>query len=250
MPEAVQEKRVISEWVTIQRSLGVEIQDPEWRDKPHNGDIEAIAFPFAVEHTSVDSIENQRLYEAHSQTVFQDLDQITIVPPARIKLSISLEDFVKTDHKKLRSALILWLQNEAPKLPDGHTQGAEIFDLPVEWRCWKYSYRPPGLYFGLAVDTEKCRNEIANLLSRKDQKLETYRRQGLTSVVIVESDDFQLMAPDIFFEMAIKAHENHTLSTDQLWFADTSLDDIEFWEIDLKTKQLNGPHSLMYRDTV
>lgn len=250
MPKAQQERRIISEWVAIQRSLGVEIQEPEWRDEPHNGDIEAIAFPFAVEHTSVDSIENQRLYEAHFKTVFQDLHKMTIAPPARIKLSINLEDFVGIDNKNLRAALILWLQNEAPKLPDGHSRGSQIIDIPVEWRCWKYSNRPPGLYFGLAVDTEKGRNEIAHLLNRKDQKLETYRRQGLTSVVIVESDDFQLMAPDIFLEMAVKANGNQKFSINQLWFADTSLDDIEFWEIDLKARKVNGPHSLMYRDTV
>jgi hypothetical protein len=245
MSKAEQEKRIISEWVAIQRSLGVEIQDPEWRDKPHNGDIEAIAFPFAVEHTSVDSIEKQRLYEAHFDTVVKDLRQIKIAPPARIKLSINLEDFIRIDHKKLKAVLILWLKSRAPKLPDGHSRGSQIIDIPVEWRCWKYSNRPPGLYFGLAVDTEKGRNEIVHLLSRKDQKLETYRRQGLTSVVIVESDDFQLMAPDIFLEMAMKAHGNQKLSIDQLWFADTSMEDIEFWEIDLKAKKVNGPHSLI-----
>jgi hypothetical protein len=248
MPEPNQEKRVISEWVVIQRSFGVEIQELEWRDKPHSGDIEAIAFPFAIEHTSVDSIKNQRLYEAQFQNVTKDLNLIEIEPPARIRLSIPLEDFIMVNHKNLREALILWLRNEASQLPDGHTQGNVISYLRVKWRCWKYSNRPPGLYFGLAVDTDESRNEIVDLLSKKDQKLETYRRRGLISVVIVESKDLQMMAAEIFFEMAINANENNKLTIGQLWFADTSLINIEFWEIDLKTKQLKGPYSLTSQD--
>lgn len=169
---------------------------------------------------------------------------MTISPPARLKFVISLEDFVGIDKAKLKSALILWLENVAPELPDGHSRGSQIIDLQVEWRCWKYSNRPPGLYFGLAVDTEKSRYEIASLLSKKDQKLETYRRQGLTSVVIVESDDFQLMAPEIFFEMAVKAFVDKKFSIDQLWFVDTSLDEFEFWKIDFRSENLDGPYSL------
>ena len=244
MPNVEQEKRIIAEWVAIQRRLGVKIQDPEWRDGPKNGDIEAIALPFAIEHTSVDSIKNQRLYEAHFKSVFQQIRHMTISPPARITLSINLEDFVSIDKLKLKSALILWIKNVAPELPDGHSRGSQIIDLPVEWRCWKYSNRPPGLYFGLAVDTEKSRNKIASLISKKDQKLETYRRQGLTSVVIVESDDFQLMAPEIFLEMVLKANEDNKFSIDQLWFVDTSLDDFEFWKIDFVSENLIGPYAI------
>ena len=244
MPNIKQEKRIISEWIAIQRNLGVEIQDPEWRDRPNNGDIEATAFPFAIEHTSVDSIEKQRLYEAQFNKVFEDLRHMTILPPARLKFTISLDDFAGIDKAKLKSAIVLWVETVAPKLPDGHSRGSQIIDLNVGWRCWKYSNRPPGLYFGLAVDAEKSRNKIASLISKKDRKLETYRRQGLTSVVIVESEDLQLMAPEIFLEMILEANEDKRFSIEQLWFVDTSIDEFEFWKIDFVSENLIGPFTI------
>ena len=112
---------------------------------PSDGDIEAIARPFAIEHTSIDSIKNQRLYEAHFKPLSQYLSQIDIVTPARIKLILSLEDFSRSNHTKLKIALIKWIQTEVSRLPDGHSEGDTIVDVLVRWRCWKYSDRPPGL---------------------------------------------------------------------------------------------------------
>lgn len=245
MPDTEREQRVISGWALLQRRRGIEIDEIKWLDKPETGgDIEAIAPPFAIEHTSVDRLENQRRHDVQFKRVVQDLYRIALSPPARLSLSISLEDFLKVDQKKLRTALDQWLRKEASGLEEGHSSGNKISDISVRWWCWKYKDRPPRIIIGLAVDIEKYGKDISGLLRQKSNKLGVYKRQSFTTVLIVESFDFQLMASDVFFEMILGVPEENRTFINQLWFADTSLKDIEFWWVIPATRHLDGPHNL------
>jgi hypothetical protein len=96
----------------------------------------------------------------------------------------------------------------------------------------------------LAVDFEKYSKDISGLLKRKSNKLSGYKRQSFTTVLIVESCDFQLMAPDVFLEMILGVPEQYKMFIDQLWFADTSLNDIEYWRVISEPRHLNGPYNL------
>lgn len=246
MPDTESEQRVISEWVLLQKKNGIEIGEIKWLDSPpRRGDIEAIAPPFAIEHTSIDRIENQRLLEDQFKRVVQDLHRIALSPPARLSVSLSLEDFLKVDHKKLRVALDQWLKKEASGLKEGHSAGSTICGISVRWWCWKYKERPPHIIIGLAVDLEKYGKDISDLVREKSNKLGSYKRQSFTTVLIIESRDFQLMAPDVFLEMILGVQEEYKTFIDQLWFADTSLNDIEYWRVIPTLRQLNGPYNLV-----
>jgi len=244
MPDPNREKRVISEWVCLQRKCGVKIDGIQWLDRPQIGDIEAIAPPFAIEHTSVDRLENQRRHDAQFQRVVQGLNRITLNPPARLSLSISLEDFLKLDQANFRTALTQWLGKEASELKEGHSRGDKIRGISVRWWCWKYQDRPPRINIGLGVDIKKYGKDISGLLTSKSNKLGPYKRQFFTTVLIVESYDFQLMAPDAFLEMILRVPGQNIMFIDQLWFADTSLKDTEFWRVILDPQQLDGPFLL------
>jgi len=246
MPDIEREQRVISEWVLLQKKHGIEIAEIKWLDSPPRGDdIEAIAPPFAIEHTSIDRLENQRGHEAQFKQVVQDLHRIELSPPARLSVSISLEDFLKVDRKKLRVALDQWLRKEASGLEEGHSNGNTICGISVRWWCWKYKDRPPRIIIGLAVDLEKRSKDISGLLRKKSNKLGGYKRQSFTTVLIIESCDFQLMAPDVFLEMILGVQEKYKRFIDQLWLADTSLNDIEYWRIVPTPGHLNGPYNLV-----
>jgi hypothetical protein len=244
MPNIETEKRVISEWVLLQKNRGIIIDDIEWRDtRQRKGDIEAIASPFAIEHTSIDRLKNQRRHIAQFKQIVQDFYRIVLSPPARLSLSISLDDFIRVDHKKLQAGLAQWLRKEASELDEGHHKGIDICGISVRWWCWKYKDRPPRIIIGLLADTEKHSNKIGSLLKKKSIKLGGYKRQSFTTVLIVESCDIQLMAPEFFLEMILGVPEENRTFIDQIWFADTTLKDIEFWRVIPETRYLDGPYN-------
>jgi hypothetical protein len=244
MPDTERERRVISEWVLLQRKLGVAIDEIRWLDtNQKGGDIEALAPPFAIEHTSVDRIENQRRHDEQFKRVVKDLNRIELTPPARLSLLISLEDFLNLNHNKLRTEMDQWLRKEASELNEGHSTGNKIGRLSVRWWCWKYKNRPPRIKIGFSADIEKYSKDISDLIKRKSHKLGGYKQQSFTTVLIVESYDFQLMAPDVFLEMVLGVPEENKKFIDQIWFADTSLNDIEFWRVMLEVQHLEGPYN-------
>jgi len=95
----------------------------------------------------------------------------------------------------------------------------------------------------LAVDSESLSGaHIVGLLRRKAAKLQTYKLQNYITILIVESSDLGLMAAPFFLELLLPAIRGDDLkSVDELWFADTSLGDVELWKVVLDEKELHGP---------
>ena len=52
------------------------------------------------------------------------------------------------------------------------------------------------------------------------------------------------MAPDVFLGMILGVPEKNRTFIDQLWLADTSLKDIEFWWVIPATRHLDGPYNV------
>ena len=70
-------------------------------------------------------------------------------------------------------------------------------------------------------------------LSRKAAKLQPYRANGMTTVLLVESNDMALMSHEKMFEVVQSAFDGRTLDgVVQLWYVDTSIEpDLEFWDL-------------------
>jgi len=240
MPAVEQEEKVIRHWVALRRAEGFEVESPQWLDRGPDGDIDALAQPFAIEHTSVDALPRQRQVRAQFAELSEGFGEVPF-DSGRLRLTIDYTDFTSVDHGELLVNLKRWLQRDAPHLPEGASKGQRLGAFPVRWWAFHFSDRPAGAALGLGVDSDSTSStHIKTLLGRKANKLRSYKRESPVTVLIVESEDLALMDAGTF--LRICAAESLKLEpVDELWFADTSLGDVELWQVDLNAIDLRGP---------
>lgn len=240
MPALAQEEKVILHWLAVRRAKGLEAEHPRWLDRGREGDIDALAPPFAIEHTSIDALPQQRQVQAQFRRVADAFREIPF-ESTRLRLAIDYEAFTAVDHDELLSCLRQWLRREASDLPEGSSKGLQLCGLPVRWWAFCHSDQPSGAVLGLAVDSDTTSSaHVGKLLGRKARKLRAYKRRSFITVLIVESDDLALMDAGTFHRMcdALPLTLN---PVDELWFADTSLGDVELWHIPLDADEPDGP---------
>jgi hypothetical protein len=206
-----------------------------------SSDIDAIAGAFAIEHTSVDTIEHQRRDGTWFSRVVQPLeDRFRNVLPFRLRLIFPYEGIVKgQDWNAIQLALANWVVNEASGLVDG-THHIRVPAIPFEFRATKDSDGRPGLVFVRIDPGDTTLSErLFAQLSRKAAKLHPYKASGKTTVLLVDSSDIALMSHEKTFEAVQAAFsEGAPEGVDQLWYADTSIEpDLEFWDL---TSALSG----------
>ena len=204
-------------------------------DNRSSSDIDAIAGPLAIEHTSIDTLENQRRDGSWFGEVAQPLeDEFRDRLPFRLRLVFPYEG-IKAGQAwdAIRDALRQWVTDVVPSLTDGrHTIG--IPRVPFEVSITKESDRPPGLFcMRVAPPDDNLAERLGTLLSRKAAKLKPYRSAGRRTVLLVESGDIALMNAHKLAETIREAFTNGLPDgVDELWHADTSVPGaLEFWDL-------------------
>jgi hypothetical protein len=190
-------------------------------------EIDATAGALSIEHTSIDTLPNQRRdsdwciqvvggieYELHNSIPF--------------RLSITLEHQAVTtgrDWSAIRNALKDWIIAGSSLLEDGHHVLDGIPGVPFRLRRSKARGHRPGLLFGRfdpGDDTLSAR--IRELLLRKANKLLKYRGSGETMVLLVDSEDIALMNESKMLTAVRKSFPaGSPPGVDQIWYADTSI---------------------------
>jgi hypothetical protein len=200
-----------------------------------SSDIDAIAGPFAIEHTSVDTIENQRRDAAWFTGVVQPLEnQFRGSLPFRLRLVLPYAGITTgQDWKQIQRALAAWVQDESALLVDG-THNVNIGGVPFEVQITKDSRRRPGLVCVRIDPGDRTLPErLAVQLRRKAAKLRPYKARRKTTIILLDSNDMALMNEGKMLE-AVQAGlgEDPLGDVDQLWYADTSIEpDVEFWDL-------------------
>lgn len=83
--------------------------------------IDASAGPFAIEHTSIDTVENQRRDATWFSRVVEPLER-QLGPTLSCRLTITLDYHAVapgSDWNGMAEALRAWIVHRAPDLPDG-----------------------------------------------------------------------------------------------------------------------------------
>lgn len=233
----MENRTVIKAFVAHIRAYGHPALDIDWWPDAKNNaspDIDAIAGPFAIEHTSVDTLPRQRQNSDWFMQAAGGLaDEFPSLP---YRLNITLKyGAVQTGQNwgAVRQALKSWITSQTPLLPDGtHLVGA-IPDVPFEITVRKASWRAPALVFSQQVPKDgTLPNRLRQQLDRKVQKLAPYKANGKTTILLVESDDIALMNDSVMLEAIQAAYpDGPPHGVDQVWYADTSLaSDIEFFD--------------------
>jgi hypothetical protein len=198
--------------------------DEENRDSSY---IDAIAGPFAIEHTSIDTLPNQRRDSDWFIRAAGGLEQeLGKSRPFRLKVTLNYDAVGKgQDWAVIRAALKRWVINEAHHLPDGTHVIGNLSNVPFQLHVEKSSRRSPGIFFARYVpNDDTLAHRVRQTFDRKAAKLAKYVGPGAITALLVESDDIALMNDLTMLEAIRTAYPSGPPpGVDQIWYADTSI---------------------------
>ena len=194
---------------------------------PRDMRIDAIAGPFAIEHTSIDTVPEQRAHSARFDRVLGNQEE-RLRGKLTFRLTVAPENSAIApgqDWDAMQAAFDRWVLHEAAKLPDGWTSVDNVPGIPFTFRARKESDRPAGVFPARMAPPEDCTlpDRIREQLGRKASKLAPYSKMDKIRVLLIESNDMALMNAGIMLEAIQKAY-SHKLpgGVDQVWYIDTS----------------------------
>jgi hypothetical protein len=215
---------------------GIAVERRPDEENSHSADIDAIAGPFAIEHTTVDASPEQRQKESWLGEVIGGLDE-ECSPGLDCRLRVLLEyEAVQRgqDWPSVRRALKAWLTESAPSLTEGDHIVEFVSGVPFRLLVRKMLHAKRGLVVRVMQPSDvMLANRLRNQLSRKAAKLVRYKEAGRRTILLVESSDLFLMNQCILAEAVLEAFGERTPpGVDQLWYVDTCIPDA-FQFIDL-----------------
>ena len=195
-------------------------------------EIDAIAGPFAIEHTSVDILPNQRRDSGWFMKAIggigSELNDITF----RLTILIEYDAVSKGQNwSKIRQAIKKWILSDASRLSNGRHLIEDIPGVPFRIWVYKHSDRPPAVHVRrLGPPDDTLPSRIRTLFERKAEKLANYHKSGKTTVLLVEDYDIAQMNSQDMLKAIQQAYPNGLPeSVDKVWYADTSIpDNVEF----------------------
>ena len=243
------DQEVINAFITYLRKVGYPaLKVDRWPDKENRktSDIDAVAGCFAIEHTSIDTLPNQRRdSDWFIQAVGGIEKELTGRLPFRLNITIEYDAVKKgQDWAAIRQNLKDWIINESSSLDDGRSVFDNIYEIPFRLRVRKASDRRPGIFFTrFEPEDDSLPARIRKQFDRKAKKLAKYHGSGNTTVLLIENDDIALMNEEKMLD-SIKIAYPYGLpnDVDKLWYADTSIpNDIEFMDFTPEMAQGDNP---------
>jgi len=176
----MEEKSLIKEFISYLNKTGYSgLQIDKWPDEENRNcpDIDAIADNLAIEHTSIDTLPNQRRDSKWFSRIVQGLED-----ELQYQLSFNLRiifpnDGIQTGQNwsQIRDAIRLWITAVAPTLNNGPHIVRGQKNIPFDFRVYKATDRTPRLSFGRFVPEDKSLPlRIREQLDRKINKLKPY----------------------------------------------------------------------------
>lgn len=199
-----------------------------WPDKENrkSRDIDAIAGPFAIEHTSIDTLPNQRRDSDWFMQAMGGIEkELTVLLPFRLNIIIEYDAVSKgQDWSAIRENLKTWIIVESPRLADGRIVLEDVHGIPFRLHVRKASDRPPGIFFArFKPNDDTLSVRIRKQFDRKAKKLAKYHGAGKTTVLLIENDDIALMNEGIMIDSIKIAYPSGPPNgVDKIWYADTS----------------------------
>ncbi len=189
-------------------------------------EIDAIAGPFAIEHTSIDSVPNQRRATHWYSRVIGGLGQ-AIKDSVDCGFTITLEfDAITTgmDWDCIREDLRRWIVNHAARLDHGNHKISLPTSVPVEnptvLHVWKGQGPAITGFDRFEPEDDSLSTRIKKILDTKAAKLGKYLGPDSTTILLVENDDLALVDEHKMLD-AIRETYPRGLpqGVDEIWFA-------------------------------
>jgi len=227
----MEDHKVVDEFVKYLRNngyKGIKIDARPENDKntPANMRIDAIAGQFAIEHTSIDTLPNQRGRSGWFMQVVGGLEEELPRLPYRLNITLEYEAItIGQNWEDIRNALRSWITQNSADLKDGRHILDNVPGVPFRLRVTKQSDRPPRIIFGrIAPEDESLPERIRQHLDSKIKKLAPYQERGFITVLLIESEDVALMNESKMLDALRKAYpEGLPTIINKIWFVDTSI---------------------------
>ena len=207
-----------------ERAAGLRVD--RWPDKEKDGDIDAVAGNFAIEHTSIDTFPDQRRDGAWVTALLAELE--SEIRPTEDLYVVFANDAVRCgqDWSGIRGALRNWLQTEPHKLTSGPVV-VQIPGVPFDVTIYRTgtTVLPPRVFFGRFTPADSSLPErIQELCDRKLKKLTRYKDEGRVTLLLLENDDLANMN---HFKLAQAIRDAYPtgrpVGLDELWYVSPAI---------------------------
>ena len=185
-------------------------------------EIDAIADDFAVEHTSVDTVREQRRDADWFTAVFDPIvNAVAGALASRVRITVPYPGVSRGQNSAaIQREFVAWINCSVSSLPDG-SRRLRIPGVPFEFTVTKESDRAPGLIFNRELPDEPAApGRIREQLATKSDKLLPYFQKGYRTVLLVESIDPSLMNQGKMLELLKEALGELPLSVACLWYVE------------------------------
>lgn len=182
---------IVTRFVDYLRKNGrrPELTIDRWPEEECSGqsEIECVAGDLAIEHTSVDTLPNQRRDGEWFQEALGSVENIQVAFRLRVLVPYEL---VKrgTDWPAFRTELFDWITNVAPGLPDGKHE-VQLASTPLRLATEKDSTGRPGVFLRRpAPDDDTLHVRVGEQIRRKMTKLAKLQGQGVHDCLALRID--------------------------------------------------------------
>jgi hypothetical protein len=225
MPEkrVAPDREIVERFVEHLRDDGFpDLKIDSWPEDDHPGQsvVEAIAGNLAIEHTSVDTLPDQRRI---GEQFMDALAAVELLPvQARLSILVPYELVtVGSDWEAYRLTLAHWILVTSTEVQDGRHE-IEMPGTSLKCFAFKESGRPAGVFLARPVqDDPTLPQRVGQQITRKMKKLRRYKSDGYTTVLILETQDNALMNQQKMLE-AVRDGLGGAMpeGLDQLWFTE------------------------------
>lgn len=225
-------------------------------------DVDAIAevgnLEYAIEHTSLDTYCNQRGDSARIRKLFTEefLNKLKNYLPGNNKYIISVENNVipkGINDKNVRQRIIEWIEKNKSKLKPGNPPNHFIRGFPsnvpceITLYCFPRNKKSINLAVNLPKDLDNhTEKTIEQILNKRGRKLAEYKNKHFYTLLILESNDFQLdrsLVGDTFAKVINEKNNSYLKEKiDEVYLIET--EDSSYYFTCLKKQSLTYPESL------
>jgi hypothetical protein len=210
-------------------------QITRWPDKEERNARACDAFaeapgarPLAIEHTNIETFNNQKLDSARFIKILGELET-ELKNAFASHVTATVPTFAiqpGTDWQKIKTTLREWLLANVPTLSIGRTDH-NIPGVPFQITVNKENDLPS--WFGVmrwvppGIDKhDQLVDSIVAALTDKNDQLQRYRGDGAETVLILESQDIALVSRVILYKAFLRARGRVVIpNIEQIWVANT-----------------------------
>jgi hypothetical protein len=234
------DRQVINEFITHLNKNGYPgIKVDRWPEDENRSspDIDAIANNIAIEHTSIDTVENQRRDDSWFLKALGDLES-ELKGQFHFRLRVTIPyDAIQTgqDWYRIKTKFRSWLLNQTSALNEGSHFIQNVDEIPFSFWVKKSINREPALIFYRTSPTvvNSLSDRLYKLLNSKIKKLEPYKSKGFKTILLIESADIAHINDHIVADAIGTAYNGHVpKGIDHTWFVETAIENnLEFFNL-------------------